>query len=143
MKGEEKMSRKKNTANPEAEVKKDDIPNEQLPAEEIPERLGDLDVLCIPSAVFETGPLTLREGVYSGCLVAGSDQIGQMDFLNRYGRTIVPNHANAWAEFMSDCIRDIGSVRNGRKTEFPEAKSMGSVAKMILSEMRRTNFAGI
>ena len=110
-----------------------------LPADEVPERLGSLDVLCIPSVVFETGPLTLREGVYSGCLVAGSDQVGQMDFLTRYGRKIAPNHANAWAEFMRDCILDIGNIRNSRKTEFPEAKSMDSVAENVLSEIRQIN----
>lgn len=105
---------------------------ELMPPEEIPDKLGSLDVLCIPSLVFETGPLTLREGVYSGCYVAGSDQVGQMDFLLHYGKLIDSNTPEGWAAFFTECIRNIEKIRRSRQDSFPNAKSMDFVAEEIL-----------
>lgn len=105
---------------------------EMISAEKIPDVLGNFDVLCIPSLVFETGPFTLREGVYSGCYVIGSDQVGQREFLVKHGYLIKNNTPTGWAEVFEDCIKNIDSIRTQRNLDFSEAANMGTVATQLL-----------
>ena len=110
---------------------------EMIPSDEIPEKLGAFDVLCIPSIVFETGPFTLREGVYSGCYVIGSDQIGQMDFLLKYGHLIKENTPEAWTSEFLNCIRNMKEIRAKKKNYFSAPQSMNSAAKEILDLIKK------
>ena len=105
---------------------------ESIPPEMVPEKLGNFDVFCIPSTIYETGPLTLRESVYSGCYVVGSDKIGQIDFLKKYGQVIEQNTPECWKNIFERCVRDIEFIRVNRRREFPDALSMDALAEQLL-----------
>ena len=98
-----------------------------MPANEIIKEYAKLDVLCIPSIVFETGPLTLFEGIYSGCRVYGSKQIGQMPTLLKYGRLVEENTPVAWCNIFRESLANLKEMRLNRKCEF-EYRTMANVA---------------
>ena len=107
----------------------------KLSGDDIIEKYKELDILCIPSIVFETGPLTLLEGVYSGCLVVGSDQVGQKDFLLKYGILQTPNTATSWYHFFDKCIFYKEKIRNRTPIKFQNYRSMNNVADQLLQEI--------
>lgn len=106
--------------------------HELLPLMEIIKKYSELDVLCLPSMVYETGPLTLLEGVYSGCFVAGSENIGQMDFLKKFGKCLQCNTVQSWSDFFQECYNSLESIRQNRRSIFEQYRTMETVAKEIL-----------
>jgi glycosyltransferase involved in cell wall biosynthesis len=71
----------------------------------------NLDVVCIPSVCFETGPYTLLEGVFSGCYTACSENIGQMEFARKFGKILSPNTSETWSNFFQECIVNVSRIR--------------------------------
>lgn len=57
-----------------------------------------LSLLAIPSVWMETGPLTLFEALSLGIPVYGSERVGQIELLRRFGRVVQPNTAAGWRE---------------------------------------------
>lgn len=101
-----------------------------MPAADVLKEYAKLDVICIPSVIFETGPLTLFEGIYSGCSVYGSEMIGQIDTLRRYGFVVADNTPNGWAKVFGDCLNNLSSIRSSRLKCF-EYRTMQSVAEEL------------
>ena len=104
-----------------------------MSSSEILNAYGQIDVLCIPSLVYETGPLTLLEGLYSGCVVAGSSHLGQIDYLKQNG-TVVPNDdAESWASFFNECLVSATKIRNNRNANTVPIRSMRKCAEVFIS----------
>ena len=107
-----------------------------LPPMELLPKLADYDVLCIPSCVFDNGPLVVLEGLYSGCLVATSEFIGLKNDVEKYGIIIHPNSVAAWRDFLKQCIDSKEAIRAKPRKEFPKYRSMNSIAKEIAGLLR-------
>ena len=102
-----------------------------MPAANVLREYAKLDVLCIPSLVFETGPLTLFEGIYSGCRVYGSTQIGQMATLRKYGSVVEENTSLAWSSVFREGLQKVKEWRLMPKRDF-NYRTMSSVAEELL-----------
>ena len=98
-----------------------------MPVEEVLKEYARLDVLCIPSIVFETGPLTLFEGIYSGCRVYGSTMIGQIELLRKYGTVVDDNTSEAWKNVFCECVINLSQLRSQRSMFF-SYRTMATVA---------------
>ena len=105
-----------------------------MAAVDVLKEYAQLDVLCIPSIVFETGPLTLLEGIYSGCRVYGSTQIGQMETLKEYGEVVYDNVPSAWSAVFQKSLQNLNMIRNNRPTHFIY-RTMKAVAKELFDLM--------
>lgn len=104
-----------------------------LSPKEIISVYGGLDVLCIPSIVHETGPLTLLEGVYSGCMVAGSNNVGHISVLKKYGEIIKNNSVLEWRNFFIRYIDQKEILRNKERANIEDDWDMVNISKKIYS----------
>ena len=69
---------------------------EKVGLKEMVSLLDEVDILTIPSIWPETGPLTLFEGAAAGCMLLGSQNVGQLEFLKKLGKIVPEDTADAW-----------------------------------------------
>lgn len=69
---------------------------EKVGLKEMVSLLDEVDILTIPSIWPETGPLTLFEGAAAGCMLLGSQNVGQLEFLKKFGKIVPEDTADAW-----------------------------------------------
>jgi phosphatidylinositol alpha 1,6-mannosyltransferase len=67
-----------------------------VPANRMPGEYAGLSLLAVPPTSMESGPLVLLEGLQMGVPVWGSDSVGQIHLLERHGKVVRPNTAEAW-----------------------------------------------
>lgn len=106
--------------------------NPLLPHKELLHKYADYDIQCLPSPIFDNGPMVVWEGAYSGCRLATSEFLGQKDFVAQYGDIITPNDVEHWAKHIKYCVDNIELIRNHRVCEFPEYSSMDNIAQQII-----------
>ena len=91
--------------------------HELVPYDEVISYYCQTDILAIPSIWYETGPITLFEGLAAGCTVMGSGMIGQIETLRKHGIVVDPNTPEAWITALQEAIP--GALQR-RTAPFPE-----------------------
>ncbi len=102
-----------------------------LSHDQILQKYAEYDIQCLPSTVFDNGPLALWEGAYSGCLIVSSENIGQKAFVSKYGYIVAPNNPESWAAYIQCCVANLSELRSQRIEKFPEYSSMNAIAKHL------------
>lgn len=88
-----------------------------VPAADIPDRLAQFDVLCIPSQVPESYSLALYEGFASGLPALVSDLGNIAEEVGRHGcgRVLPAADVQAWAEAIADLAGDRSPLETWRE----------------------------
>ena len=109
-----------------------------MPNDKLLKEYGKFDLVCIPSLCFETGPYTLLESMYSGCLTLCSKNIGQLGFSKRFGGMVVnENTASEWSDVISYHAQNLQRLRNKimAKEQISEIRTFKNVSQPLLSAL--------
>lgn len=100
---------------------------------EVANWMGGLDVLLVPSRVFETGPLVVLEAAAAGVPVLGSD-LGGIRELVREGETgvLLPwNDVSAWTRTLEGLCRDGAQLSRLLVGWAPVRRSMAAAEEIV------------
>ena len=73
------------------------------------------------------------EGLYSGCHVVTSLNIGQLDYVKKYGHVIISNSVDEWKAYLIHACENLETLRSNRIQHFNEYRSMTLIARELVS----------
>lgn len=110
-----------------------------MPHHDILHEYAKLDAVIIPSEIFETGPYTLLEALYSGCHVLASSNVGQLSLVQKYGKIVAPNSPSEWSKVLSETLNNISQWRvNPINIENADIRLMEHITKQLCQRIKHT-----